>query len=164
MLDYVMFIGFQGDRQPHQVIGGELGKPIHHLCGSGTPPFLCFVHRDDFSRIHQFVTLYRALLDNPAVVNADEKLQSAFGNSLLLLAGFIVRFDHDFTPVRLRIKFCSLVELAAKRCDPSGVLRRETFERHELLEMVVDWVRDPPAVWSPCLRFVSSLLTKTTGS
>jgi hypothetical protein len=117
-----------------------------------------------YSRTHQFVTLYRALLDNPGVVNADEKLQSAFGNSLLLLAGFIVRFDHDFTPVRLRIKFCSLVELAAKRCDPSGVLRRETFERHELLEMVVDWVRDPPAVWSPCLRFVSSLLTKTTGS
>jgi hypothetical protein len=138
-----MLITRQGHCKPYEVARSELGRPIPGVRRSGARPRRLLEHS---LTICQFATLYRTLLENASVVNVDERLQNSFGNSLLLLAHFIARFDQEFTPVRLRIKFCQLVELAAKRADPSGILRRETFERHEILEMVADWVKEPSSV------------------
>lgn len=56
------------------------------------------------------------------------------------------RYNSEFAPMRARIKFCSLTEMAAKRVDATGLIRRETFSGHEILEMLTVWVKDPSTV------------------
>jgi hypothetical protein len=86
------------------------------------------------------------LLENISTSTFDDRIDSSFGDTLLNLAGFIGQFNHENGPARVRVKFASLIELAARLVDPSGIVRRETFSRHEILDMLANWVKSPFAV------------------
>jgi hypothetical protein len=91
------------------------------------------------------VSLFKVILEN-STASIDGRANANFGNTLLQLSGFMGRYNSEFAPMRARIKFCSLTEMAAKRVDATGLIRRETFSGHEILEMLAVWVKDPTSV------------------
>jgi hypothetical protein len=80
------------------------------------------------------------LLDHLASAPSDKQMSVDIGSTLFTLGEFIARFNHDASLGRLRVKFCLFVESAAKRADVAGLVPKDTFANHVILDMIAGWV------------------------
>jgi hypothetical protein len=88
----------------------------------------------------QFITLLDMLLTHLANAQSDKQMSVDISSTLSTLGAFIARFNHDASLGKLRIKFCLLIESAAKRTDVAGLISKDIFADHAIMDIIAGWV------------------------
>jgi hypothetical protein len=81
-------------------------------------------------------------------VPAEEVENIDISNTLVALAGFIARFNNSQS-YRIRLKLCALCDCVCERAD-TLTLRRDTSARHNIIDILMEWIQDPFAVRLYC--------------
>lgn len=79
-----------------------------------------------------------------ADVPAQEVENIDIGTTLVALAGFIARFNNSQS-CRVRLKLCALCDCVCERKD-TLTLRRDTSARHDIIDILMEWMLDPSSV------------------
>jgi hypothetical protein len=80
-----------------------------------------------------------------AQVPVEEVLSIDISTTLLALAGFIARFT-DPISYRIKIKYCALCESVCDRADTLSLRGKDSSARHNILDIVMEWIVEPVAV------------------
>ncbi|KAG1876130.1 hypothetical protein C8R48DRAFT_830907 [Suillus tomentosus] len=96
--------------------------------------------------LDQLISALKSLVEN-AQMPPDEALSIDLGSILHILVGFISRFN-DPVSHRIRVKFCALCDSICHRTDML-TLRKDDLSRNRIIDIVMDWFRDPTSNTDP---------------
>lgn len=90
--------------------------------------------------VEQAISVLRLLVDRAHSSEAKESLHIEMGDIMLTLAQYIHRLGRDDASLRIKIRYCQLVELALQKT--AVVMSNDSRLRNSLLEWMSDWTSD----------------------